>query len=70
MRFILGVLIGILVVVFIFQNTEVVDITFLFWTLSASRAIMVFVVFIVGIILGYILKGAGAKLKAGGKTKK
>ena len=70
MRFILGLIIGILVVIFIFQNTEVVDITFLFWTLSASRAIMVFVVFIFDIIFGYILKDADEKLKAKNKKKK
>jgi len=64
MKFIVGVVLGVLIVIFIFQNTEVVEITFLFWTGSVSRALMVFVVFIVGIMLGAILKSIGEKRKA------
>jgi uncharacterized integral membrane protein len=62
-KFIIGIVIGILVVIFILQNTEVVEIGFLFWTISISRALMVFMVFIVGILLGAVLKGMGKKKK-------
>ena len=64
MKFIFGIIFGVLVVIFIFQNTEVVQISFLFWTLSASRSIMYFIVFIVGIILGAGLKSVDWKKKS------
>jgi uncharacterized integral membrane protein len=56
MKFILGLIFGILVVIFIFQNIEVVQINFLFWSISVSRALMVFLIFLIGIIVGAILK--------------
>lgn len=61
--FVLGVIIGILVVAFILQNTEIVEISFLFWTISISRALMVLLVFIIGIIVGAIIKDIGARKK-------
>ncbi len=48
----LGALLLILVVVFTLQNSEVVNINFLFWSFSLSRALMIFVVFIAGVLLG------------------
>jgi uncharacterized integral membrane protein len=56
MKFILGLIFGILVVIFIFQNIEVVQINFLFWSISVSRALMVFLIFLIGILVGAILK--------------
>jgi len=56
MKFLLGLIFGILMVIFIFQNIEVVNINFLFWSISVSRALMVFLIFLIGIILGAILK--------------
>jgi uncharacterized integral membrane protein len=67
--FVLGVIIGILVVAFILQNTEIVEISFLFWTISISRALMVLLVFIVGIIVGAIIKDIGARKKEKKKEK-
>ena len=66
--FVLGVIFGILVVAFILQNTEIVEINFLFWNISISRALMVLLVFIIGIIVGAIIKDIGARKK--GKEKK
>lgn len=51
----LGALLLILVVVFTLQNSEVVNINFLFWSFSLSRALMIFLVFITGILLGTFL---------------
>lgn len=65
--FVLGVIIGILVVAFILQNTEIVEISFLFWTISISRALVVLLVFIIGIIVGAIIKDIGARKR--GKEK-
>ncbi len=61
--FVLGLVIGILVVIFIIQNTEIVEINFLFWTISISRALVVLMVFIIGILVGAILKSMGERRK-------
>jgi len=46
----LGLLI--LVVLFTLQNTETVPISFLFWEFHISRALMIFMVFVVGVLVG------------------
>lgn len=46
-----------MVAVFIFQNTTVVEIRFLFWTVSMSRALMILVVLAVGMVLSWLLHG-------------
>ncbi len=56
MKFITGIVFGILMVIFIFQNIDIVVINFLFWSLSISRALMIFLVFLMGIVLGTILR--------------
>lgn len=61
--FVLGVIFGILVVAFILQNTEIVEISFLFWTISISRALVVLLVFIIGIIVGAIIRDIRASKK-------
>ena len=61
MKFIIGIILGAIVVLFIAQNLEVVEITFLAWTISLSRAIVVLVIFFFGLIIGWITKGFGAR---------
>jgi len=46
----LGLLI--LVVLFTLQNTETVPISFLFWEFHISRALMIFMVFVIGVLVG------------------
>lgn len=53
-KFILGLIIGLLCVVFFFQNNEVVNVNFLAWTLTLQRNILFSVVFLAGIFLGWI----------------
>ena len=43
------------VAVFTFQNTAVVDVRFLFWTLSMSVSLMLLATLFTGIIIGLIL---------------
>ena len=50
-----GTVLILLVVVFTLQNTEVVNIQFLFWSFSLSRALMLFVVFGAGVLIGAFL---------------
>lgn len=49
-----GVVLALAVLVFIVQNTETVQLDFLVWTLSMSRALMVFAVLVVGLVLGWL----------------
>lgn len=46
-----------LVVIFIVQNVAVVEIRFLFWSLSMSRAIFMFLLLVIGIVIGWVLRG-------------
>ncbi|MEE8269016.1 MAG: LapA family protein [Nitrospinaceae bacterium] len=46
----LGLLI--LVVLFTLQNTETVPISFLFWEFRISRALMILMIFVVGVLVG------------------
>ncbi|MFW6181433.1 MAG: lipopolysaccharide assembly protein LapA domain-containing protein [Spirochaetota bacterium] len=59
MRFILGAVFGVLVIIFMIQNTQIVEIQFLGWSLSISRALMVLIVFAVGIGLGWVIRSIG-----------
>lgn len=47
-----------LVVLFTLQDVVTVEVTLLFWTLRLPRAILLFVVLAVGMLLGWVLKGA------------
>ena len=51
-KFILGGVVGVLAIVFMMQNHEVVEISFLFWTLTTSRALILFVMLGIGMVLG------------------
>ena len=44
-----------LVVVFVLQNTQVVEVRFLFWTISMSRALILFANLAIGLIGGWLL---------------
>jgi len=45
-----------LVVVFVFQNIEVVEVRLFVWTVSMSRALMLFGTLLIGIIAGWLLR--------------
>lgn len=54
-KLILILIIASLAVIFITQNVAVVDVTFLFWSLSLSRALLIFFMLIIGFVLGWFL---------------
>ena len=60
-RFILGIIIGVVVIIFMFQNVQPIEVTFLAWTLTLSRAVILLIVFAVGIIVGWIFHGVGKR---------
>lgn len=49
-----GFVLLILLIIFIIQNTEVVNVRFLFWGLSLSRVLMIFLVFLSGGVVGWV----------------
>ena len=43
------------VFIFVFQNMQMVEVKFLLWTLTISRALILFITLAIGLIGGYIL---------------
>jgi uncharacterized integral membrane protein len=68
MKFIVGIIIGILVIIFMVQNVDVVDISFLAWTMHLPRAIMILIVFVLGIGVGYVARGLRTRKKVKRET--
>jgi uncharacterized integral membrane protein len=50
--------------IFIFQNIETADIRFLFWTFPVSRALMLFIIILIGIVIGWFLNSYRQHKKA------
>lgn len=46
-----------LAVVFIVQNVTVVEVKFLLWSVEMSRALLMFLLLAVGIVIGWFLHG-------------
>jgi lipopolysaccharide assembly protein A len=55
LKLVLIFVIASLVVIFITQNAAVVNVRFLFWNVSMSRALLIFFLLIIGIALGWVL---------------
>ncbi len=53
-----------LAVVFIVQNAAVVDIKVFFWTISISRILLMFILVIIGAIIGFLLNSYVRHLKS------
>ena len=62
-KLILGIFLAGMVVVFIFQNITSVNLSFLFWTMSMSMALLMFLILSTGTILGWLLHGNFRKTK-------
>ena len=56
-KFIVGIILGILCVIFFVQNAETVTFVFLAWQITISRALMLVTVLIIGIVIGWIFSG-------------
>ena len=54
-KIILSVILGGFAVLFIIQNFAVINIRFLFWTLSISSSLLMFLLLLIGFILGWLL---------------
>jgi uncharacterized integral membrane protein len=62
-KLIVGIILAGMTILFILQNVTPVELTFLFWTLSMSRALLMFLILSVGIILGWLLHGSFRRIK-------
>ena len=55
----LALALALLVLLLVLQNTQVVELRLLFWTLSMSRALLLPLVFLAGMLLGWALHRPG-----------
>jgi uncharacterized integral membrane protein len=51
---IIGTLIGLIVIVFAILNTELIKVDLLFWQFSTPSAILLVIVFFLGLLVGWI----------------
>lgn len=58
-RFILGIAFGVLALIFVFQNMENISVTFLFWTTTISRAVILFILLAAGFVVGWAVGSIG-----------
>jgi len=58
------------VLVFVVQNTQVVEFRFLVWTISLSRALMLFGALAIGVVAGWLLRVPKQKNEQQGKGKR
>ena len=54
MKFIIGIILGALAVIFAVQNAETVSYNFIAWTVTAPRAIVILAVLIAGVLIGWL----------------
>lgn len=57
-KLVAAIVLAVLVVVFVLQNTDPAGVEFLMWTWSASRAFVLLVVFVVGVAAGWLAKAS------------
>lgn len=69
-KFIFGMLLAGLSVIFIIQNVAVIELRFLSWTLSMSGAFLMFLILLAGFILGWLLHGSFLRRKVIAHDKK
>lgn len=55
------VLLAILLIIFVLQNTEAVKIDFFLWHFNMPMALLLFVCFAVGLIIGLIIPSSGTR---------
>ena len=62
-KLIIGAILAGLMLIFIIQNVAVMNLRFLFWTLSMSGALLMLLILSVGVILGWLLHGSFRRRK-------
>ena len=64
----IAILVIAVVVIFSVQNAVPVSVTFLTWKFSASLAVMIFLVFVIGIVVAALF-GLALRLKSGARRR-
>ena len=54
-KIVIIILLTVLLIIFVLQNTEIVLVKIWFWDLSLPRALLLFVTFAIGLIIGLIV---------------
>ena len=54
-KLIVGLILMCLLVIFIIQNAAVVEIRLIFWTITMSRVLLMFIILAIGILVGWLL---------------
>jgi uncharacterized integral membrane protein len=54
-KLVLILILASLAVIFLTQNVAVVEVSFLFWSISMSRALLIFFTLVIGFIIGWFL---------------
>ena len=54
-----------LIVIFVIQNSEILNVEFLFWSFQIRRAFLLFIVLATGIAIGWLLHGWPRRRTAG-----
>jgi putative membrane protein len=55
LKIILVIILACLSLIFVAQNIDVVTVSFLFWDVSLSRAVLIFLSLLIGLIIGWFL---------------
>jgi putative membrane protein len=53
---IIFVILAVLILLFVVQNTQVVETRFLVWTISMSRSLLLLGTFVIGVIAGWLVR--------------
>ena len=53
-KLLIGILAVALMGIFVFQNMEVVSVTFLVWSIEASRVLVYLSIFLIGVLVGWL----------------
>lgn len=69
MKLVVSLLLTGLIVLFVVQNTESVEVSFFFWEISMSRSLLIFFLLAIGILVGWLLNSymshrSGKKIKS------
>lgn len=69
-KVIAGLVVGILFLIFLFQNTDVVTLRLYFWNISMPQIILIPVVLLIGFAGGFIVAKLTGRPKALGRDQK
>lgn len=53
-RLVIGIVLAVAALFFVFQNIGVIEIRFLFWSITMSRSLLLFLVLLIGVVIGWL----------------